>query len=130
MKHESVRIVPESKFSKNVKSNAYKFHENLIDKYEFCFKRTSFKLNIPIHVVFVAYQLAKLRMLQFYYNCLDLYFDRKDFQYIEMDTVSAYIAITAEKLEDIIKPELKEQFKQNREQWFGRINALENKLYD
>jgi hypothetical protein len=39
----------------------------------------------------VMYQLAKLRMLQFYYDFLDKYVDRSDFQYIEMDTDNAYL---------------------------------------
>ncbi|GMF35480.1 unnamed protein product [Phytophthora lilii] len=45
----------------------------------------------PIHSIAI-YQLAKLRMLQFYYDCIDVYFDHSDFQYQEMDTDSAYIA--------------------------------------
>ena len=72
------------------------------------------KLNNPIHVSIAIYQLAKLRMLQFYYDCIDRYFDRSDFQYQEMDTDSAYIAFSADKpFETLIKPELKEHFEQH-----------------
>lgn len=35
-----------------------------------------------------VYQLAKLRMLQFYYDILDRYFHRRDFKLIQMDTDS------------------------------------------
>ena len=45
------------------------------------------------------YQNAKLRMLPFYYDVLDKYLDRSDFQYCEMDTDSAYIAIAGESVE-------------------------------
>ena len=49
-------------------------------------------------------------MLEFYYDCLDYYLSREDFQILEMDTDSSYFGITAENVEDLIKPELKEQF--------------------
>ena len=35
-------------------------------------------------------------MLQFYYDFLDKYLDRTDFQMCEMDTDSAYIAISGD----------------------------------
>ena len=53
------------------------------------------------------YQYAKLRMLQFYYDCLDTYLDRSDYEYCEMDTDSAYIAISGESVEELVKPGLK-----------------------
>ena len=39
------------------------------------------------------YQLAKLRMLEFYYDFLDKYVDRLNFEYCYMDTGSVYFAI-------------------------------------
>ena len=36
-------------------------------------------------------RLAKLRMLQFYYDCLDHFIDRRDFKLIQMDTDSTYL---------------------------------------
>ena len=44
------------------------------------------KLNLPMQVGLVVYQYAKLRMLQFYFDFMDKYLDRSDFQYCEMDT--------------------------------------------
>ena len=49
------------------------------------------------------YQLAKLRMLEFYYDFLDRYIDRRNFELIQIDTDSNYPAIFAECLEDIIR---------------------------
>ena len=49
-------------------------------------------MNLPGVVGFSILQLAKLRMLKFYYDC---FVDRKDFQYAEMDTDSAYVALSA-----------------------------------
>ena len=51
--------------------------------------KKTIKLNLPIQVGFFVNQYAKLRMLQFYYDFLDKYFDRADFQRCEMNTYSA-----------------------------------------
>lgn len=130
VKHERVKIVPENKYDRNVLKNAYKSHEDLIEGFEFRFKMTSFKQNIPIKIGFAVYQLAKLRMLQFYYDFFDFHIDRSDFQYCGMDTDSAYIAISAETLKELVKPELKTHFKENSIHWFGRKDTFENELYD
>ena len=53
-------------------------------------------------------------MLEFYYDFPDRYFDRKDFELIQMDTDSNYMAISAKKLEDIVKPELQQNLRQKR----------------
>ena len=40
-----------------------------------------------------------------YFDCIDQFCDRSDFQLCEMDTDSLYMAISADGLDDIIKPE-------------------------
>jgi len=45
-------------------------------------------------------------MLEFYYDFLDRYFDQGDFELIQMDTDSNYLAISADRLEDIVRQEL------------------------
>ena len=73
----------------------------------------------PFQVGIAVYQLAKLRMLEFYYDFLDRYFDRKDFELIQMDTDSNYMAISSEKLEDIVKPELQTEFEVKKKEWLA-----------
>lgn len=46
-------------------------------------------------------------MLEFYYDFMDVYVDRLDFEYCEMDTDSAYMAISGPCLESVIKPEMR-----------------------
>ena len=36
----------------------------------------------PFQVGIAVHQMAKLRVLQFYYNCLDKFLDRRDFELI------------------------------------------------
>ena len=67
-------------------------------------------LDLPIYLGYFILQYAKLRMLQFYYDCLDDIVDRSDFEYIEMDTDSAYIAITDKKLGQVVKKDKKKNY--------------------
>jgi hypothetical protein len=46
-----------------------------------------------MHIGCFVYQYAKLRMLEFYYDFMDVFVDRRDFQYCAMDTASASMAI-------------------------------------
>ena len=76
------------------------------------------------------YQYVKLRMLQFYYDFLDRYLDRANFQMCEMDTYSAYITITGNSVESLVKPELIAEFEQDKCNWFSRTDKPERKAYD
>ena len=64
-----------------------------------------------------VYQLAKLRMLEFYYDFVDKFCDRRDFEVIQMDTDSLYMALTAEDFDEIIRPDLKELYKDEKPKW-------------
>ena len=64
----------------------------------------------PYQCGIAVYQLAKLRMLEFYYDFLVKFCDRRDFELIQMDTDSFYMALSAEDFDDIIKPEMKELY--------------------
>lgn len=87
--------------------------------------------NVPIQIGYAVLDYAKLRMLQFCYDFIDKYIDRKDFTYCQMDTDSAYIAFSfdsspvdtsnkKQKLEDLVKPELMEEYKKDKYNWFPR----------
>ena len=82
--------------------------------YEVQSSKKKIKLDLPLQVGFFVYQYAKLRMLQFYYDFLDKYVDRSDFEYCGMDTDSAYIAISGESLEDLVKPEMMHEFENDK----------------
>lgn len=47
-----------------------------------------------------------------------------------MDTDSAYFALSGNRLDNVVKPEFKEDFKENKHLWLGRDDAKENVLYD
>jgi hypothetical protein len=61
------------------------------DMYEISSTKQVINYDLPIHIGVAVYQLAKLKMLQFKYDFIDVYFKREDYQYMYMDTDSAYI---------------------------------------
>ncbi|EGF81388.1 hypothetical protein BATDEDRAFT_23783 [Batrachochytrium dendrobatidis JAM81] len=126
---QTVKIVTGDNYIKNIRRNNYIEHQDMNKGCEFRFKKMSFKQSLPIHIRFQVYQLAKLRMLQFYYDSIDYSIDKSDYQYCMMDTDLAYIAISDESLE-VIKPSLKDEFKKNRHLWLERDDTIENKVYD
>ena len=89
------------------------------EAYELESRKPRITIRRPFQIGIAVYQLAKLRMLEFYYDFLDRYFDRKDFELIQMDTDSNYIAISGKKLEDIVRPELKVEFEAQKKNWLA-----------
>ena len=45
----------------------------------------------PYQCGIAVYQLAKLRMLEFYYDFLYYYFDKKDFELLQMDALHSLV---------------------------------------
>ena len=63
--------------------------------------------------------LAKLRMLEFYYDFLDKYIDRSDFELCYMDTDSFYLALSGTSLDDIVKASLKKEYLSDKTNWLA-----------
>ena len=73
----------------------------------------------PFQGGIAVYQLAKLRMLEFYYDFLDKYVDRRDFELIQMETDSLYMGISGESIDEIGRPELKAEFEVEKKLWLS-----------
>ena len=100
LKQWNVEYCSDAEASRKVNNPLFRKLDNITeDNYEVESCKKTIKLSLPIQVGFFVYQYAKLRMLQFYYDFLDKYLDRSDFQMCEMDTDSAYIAISGESVE-------------------------------
>ncbi|KAG6623735.1 putative chromodomain protein [Phytophthora cinnamomi] len=131
-KHKEVKYESSNKTIKS-KIEHFTFHglEGLNDACEITMKKRRLNNKNPIHLSIAIYQLAKLRMLQFYYDCIEFYVDRSDFQYQEMDTDSAYIAFSCENpFQDCIKPELLAHFKEHKYDWFPRDYNIDEAKFD
>ena len=67
----------------------------------------------------VVYQLAKLRMLEFYYDFQDKYFSRQDFDFCYMDTDPFYLAMSGNSLNVIVRPEMKQAHEADKKNWLA-----------
>ena len=61
----------------------------------------------PMIVGLFVLQSLKLRMLELYYNSFTRFCDVSNFEELEMDTDSLYLALAEKKLEDCIRPEMR-----------------------
>ena len=93
--------------------------EEIGDAYKIESPKDKITINRPFQVGIVVYQLAKLRMLQFYYDFLDHYIDRRDYELIQRDTDSMHFALSYDTLEEAVKPELVKEFENNKKQWLS-----------
>jgi len=125
-KHSDVKYCGESKIDKHINNPRFKDLNTLNNQqYEVMRQKKKIKMNLPIQIGCAVYQLAKLRMLEFYYDFIMRYISKDDFQYIEMDTDSAYIAFSAENIEDIIKPKMRAEYFKNKWDWFPQEKCID-----
>ena len=109
----------EEEVDKHLRSAWFQDLEEIGDAYKIELRKDKIAITRPFQVGIVVYQLAKLRMLQFYYEFLDFYFDRRDFELIQMDTDSMYFAFSREKLEDAVRPGYEAQFEEDKKLWLA-----------
>ena len=99
------------------------------DLCEVHFSKKTIKMDLPIQIGFFVYGYAKLRMLSFYYDFVDRFIDRSNYQYCSMDTDSAYMALSGP-FDTLIIPERQEEFEEVKHQWLPRVDTEENVRYD
>ena len=84
--------------------------EEFGDVYEIETRKRKVDIDRPFQVGIAVYHMAKLGVLQFYYNCLDKVLDRRDFELIQMDSDSLYFTLSCDSLEEAVRPKLREEF--------------------
>ena len=123
----------EIKYEKDHAINSFFFHnlDELSDEvFELKMYKKKIKYDLPIQIGFLVFTYDKLHMLEFYYHCIDAYLDWRDFQYLEIDTDSAYMALAGDSLEALVKPDKKVEFAAAQHQWFPRWGTPEHAVYD
>lgn len=87
-------------------------------------------MDLPIQIGFFVYPYRKLRMLEFYCDFLHKYLDRQYWEYLKMDTDSAYITITANEFDNLVKQGLRKIYHREKHLWCPRTDTEENKRHD
>ena len=127
---QKVKFCNETQFNRAKNNYFFNDAEEYDGVYEVASRPRTVKQNMPIQVAFNVLNDAKLRMLEFYYDFVDKYIDRSNYQYMYMDTDSAYMALSADRFDKLINPELREQFEREKDKWLPRTDTNENKAYD
>ena len=87
-------------------------------------------MDVPISIGFFVLSYSKLKLLSFYYQFIDKYFDRSTYELIQCDTDSLYIAFSDENIENLIKSDMLDDYKKNVNKWLPRKSPKEATLYD
>ena len=117
-RHREVKYCTEVGTSSHINNKRFRQLDVVTDDvYEITSNKARLTYYLPLHIGFFVYQYAKLRMRQLYYDFIDRYVDRSHFQYCEMDTDSAYIALAGDSIDDLVAPEHREHYFRNRSQW-------------
>ena len=82
--------------SKTLRSPFFDNLEEVGGAYEIKELKRTVMIKKPYQCDIVVYQLAKLRMLELYYDFLDKYFCRQDFELCYMDTDSVYLTMSGD----------------------------------
>ena len=112
-KHQEVAYV-QSKGASQIMFNDPRFRKCSVirdDLFELEMAKNKITMDLPIQLGYHILQLAKLKMLEFKYDFMDKFCIPNSFEYLEMDTDSAYMALAAKTLEDIIKPDMLSLYK-------------------
>ena len=114
--------------SKIVNSPSFKVMEELNHNiFEVETYKSHLTLDTPVQIGFFILQYTKLRMLEFYYDCIVKYFNPNSFKLTETDTDSIYMAINKENIDECINQKYEKKFEKeifhschdlNYTQWF------------
>ena len=117
-RHREVKYCTEVGTSSHINNNRFRQLDVVTeDAYEITSNKVRLTYDLPLHIGFFVYQYAKLRMLQFYYDFIDRYVERPLYQYCEMDTDSAYIALAGDSIDDLVSAEHREHYFKHRSEW-------------
>ena len=96
-------------------------------------------LDLPVYLGHSILNLAKLTMVAFYYDVLNVAIPRSNFQLCCMDTDSLYLALAKENLEDAMFPEARQAYMTQRynscrdeatSKWFMRDCCTKHRTFD
>ena len=102
-KHTMTKFLGDKKKHRAINNQFIKrFNIVAKDLYEVKLLKSTIEHREPIIVGFFLLQYAKLRMLERYYDFFDKFCEVNKFEELEMDTVSLYLALDEENLDDCI----------------------------
>ena len=116
-RHVNIFTSDEDKVDKAMRSPFLEDLEEIGNAYEIREGKQKVSVDRAYQYGIAVYQLAKLRILEFYYDFLDKSVDRRNFEYCYMDTDSTFFAISGEELRDVVRLQLLDEYDKNVANW-------------
>ena len=92
--------------NKVVRSPFFEDSEEINSTFKIRERKGQVNITKPYKCGIAVYQLVKLRMLEIYRDLMDKYLDRRNFELIQMDTDSLYMALSGDLIDELVKPKL------------------------
>ena len=119
-RHKSTKLTLEERtVDKALRSPFFDDLEETDGAYEIKERKQTVMIKRPYQCGITVYQLAKLWMLEFYYDFLDKYFSRQDFELCYMDTNLFYLEMRGDTLDEIVRPEMKQAYEAEMKNWLA-----------
>lgn len=96
------------------------------DLFEVVSERSTIVHNQPLQISVTVYDLSKLRLLEFYYDFLNVYIERPKFCLCTIDTDSFYLAMAEDSLDKIVKKNKLEEYFDESFSWVVRPYCKEH----
>ena len=110
-RHTVTKYLNDEKTHSAINNKLFKRLNFITDQlYEVELVKSEIERREPIIVGFFILQYAKLRILELYYNFCKKFCDTEKYEELEMGTDSLYLALSEEKLEDILLPEKRNEW--------------------
>ena len=105
-RHTMTKYLTDEKTHSAINSKMFKRLNDVTDQmYELELVKPAIEHKEPIIVRFFILQYAKLRMLELFYNFFKKFCDIDQYEELEMDTDSLYLALSEEILDGVVLPE-------------------------
>ena len=118
--HQDVRFV-ENGFPvcRSVNRPTFKNAEYAGSQYtEIVSQKSRIRQNVPIQISKTVLDLAKMKISEFFYDVLDYFIEKNDYQIFQMDTDSLYFGLSKKTFEECVKPALRSEFERRKAEIF------------
>ena len=114
-RHTVTKYLSDEKTQAAINSKLFKRLDHMNNSlYEIELAKAEIEHNQPIIVGFFILQYAKRRMLELYYNFFSRICDVNEFEELELDTDSLYLALAEKEVEDCRRPEMRAEWQRLR----------------
>lgn len=123
-RHVNISVVDRRTAMRAVSSPFFIDHRRInADAFELRMRKRCVSSDQPRQIGLMVYQLAKRELLSMYYDFIDRYIERSEFQLVLCDTDSIYLALSGPSLRACVRPELKPYFDRAARRWMPQYQC-------